>query len=362
MTKMPPVKLSSTIGTMACAVALLSVAPAWAQTKEQKAGARAAAEAGGDAFDAGKYAEAADLFERAERLMHAPPHLLYAARSHVKLGHLVEARELYLALTRDRLPDSASRIFRDAQQMGEKELADIEPRIAYVSVVVQGGSGANALRVTRNTEAVPAELLGIPTPVNPGGYTYQAFADGMESTTTTVKLAEGAKETVVLTLRAIPGAKKAAPKPGTPGAASSGPSSSLNDAPPSDAPASSGGGRPLLIGSIVGFGVGAVGVGLGTLFIIKSGDTTSKANSEAAACDARGCDEMDPQAVHVHSLDSDASSQQGIAIGSFIGGGLGIAAGITLLVLDSGRSHVDSARRTVVPIVGRNYVGVAGQF
>src|SRR3954463_10961109 len=171
MTKMPPVKLSLAIGTMAVAVGMLSVTPAWAQTKEQKAGARAAAEAGGDAFDAGRYAEAADLFERAERLMHAPPHLLYAARSHVKLGHLVEARELYLTLTRDRLPDSAPRVFRDAQQMGEKELADIEPRIAYVSIVVQG-AGAGAVRVTRNNEDVPAELLGIPSPINPGGYTY----------------------------------------------------------------------------------------------------------------------------------------------------------------------------------------------
>src|SRR3954464_9535518 len=154
MTKMPPVKLSLAIGTMAVAVGMLSVTPAWAQTKEQKAGARAAAEAGGAAFDAGRYAEAADLFERAERLMHAPPHLLYAARSHVKLGHLVEARELYLTLTRDHLPDSAPRVFREAQQAGEKELADIEPRIAYVSVVVQGAAGASSLRVTRNNETV----------------------------------------------------------------------------------------------------------------------------------------------------------------------------------------------------------------
>src|SRR3954463_8383902 len=118
MTKMPPVKLSLAIGTMAVAVGMLSVTPAWAQTKEQKAGARAAADAGGDAFDAGKYAEAADLFERAERLLHAPPHLLYAARAHAKLGHVVEARELYLTLTREHLAANAPRPFREAQQAG----------------------------------------------------------------------------------------------------------------------------------------------------------------------------------------------------------------------------------------------------
>jgi hypothetical protein len=344
---------------MALALGLLSVAPAWAQTKEQKAGARAAAEAGGDAFDAGKYAEAADLFERAERLMHAPPHLLYAARSHVKLGHLVEARELYLTLTRDHLPDSAPRAFRDAQQIGEKELADVESRIAYVSVVVQGaGAGASSVRVTRNNEAVPAELLGIPTPVNPGGYTYQAFADGMESTTTTVKLADGAKETVVLTLRGIPGAKKTPAKSGTSGTASPG---SLSEPPPSDAAPGTGESRPLLIGSIVSFGVGAVGVGLGTFFYIKSNETHSRAEGLNTQCLLDNCPPDSEQARGVLSVDNEAATQQGIAIGSFIGGGIGIAAGITLLVLDSGRSRAESAR-AVVPIVGPNYLGVAGRF
>src|SRR5689334_17771387 len=123
---MPPVKPFLAFGTILVALGVLTAAPAGAQTKDQKAGARAAADAGGDAFDAGKYAEAADLFERAERLMHAPPHLLYAARAHVKLGHLVEAREHYLALTREQLAPGAPRVFRDAQQMGEKELADVE--------------------------------------------------------------------------------------------------------------------------------------------------------------------------------------------------------------------------------------------
>ncbi|HYQ15000.1 MAG TPA: hypothetical protein VEQ58_04570, partial [Polyangiaceae bacterium] len=188
------------IGAILVTVGLITAAPAGAQTKDQKAGARAAAEAGGDAFDNGKYAEAADLFERAERLLHAPPHLLFAARSHVKLGHLVEARELYLTLTREHLPANAPRAFRDAQQLGEKELAAVEPRLAYASVVVQGGAGAANVKVLRNGEPVPPELLGVPTPINPGESSYQAFADDMESTTTKVNFREGVRETVVLTL------------------------------------------------------------------------------------------------------------------------------------------------------------------
>ena len=352
----------SAIGAILVTVGLVTAPPAGAQTKEQKAGARAAADAGGDAFDAGKYAEAADLFERAERLVHAPPHLLYAARAHVKLGHLVEARELYLTLTRERLADSAPRPFRDAQSMGEKELAEVEPRLAYVSVVVQPGAGATAVRVTRNGEAIPAELLGVPAPVNPGEYSYQAFADGMESNSTTVKLREGTRETVLLTLRDIPGYVK--PKAAEGGAASStaAPTAggSLTSAPPTDAPSS--GGRPLLVGAIAGFGVAVAGGVIGTVFMLKSGETSDKSDAAFKVCDAAGtCPKGSPLSKEIDAIDADARTQQAIGITSLAIGGVGLAAGVTLLIMDQNRSSATSSR-SVTPVVGLNYFGVAGRF
>jgi len=361
---MPPVKPFLAIGTMLVAAGLITASPAGAQTKEQKAGARAAADAGGDAFDAGKYAEAADLFERAERLMHAPPHLLYAARAHVKLGHLVEARELYLTLTRERLPDSAPRPFRDAQNMGEKELAEVEPRLAYVSVVVQPGAGATSVRVTRNGEPVPAELLGVPAPVNPGEYSYQAFADGMESNSTTVKLREGTRETVLLTLRDIPGATKNKPAPsGSPAGGTSTAGGSLTTTPPSDNAPSGGGGRPLLVGSIAGFGVAVAGGVIGTIFLNKASETNDKSDAMFKECTAaKTCDEHTPLAAEIDDIDAEGATQTGVAIAGYVTGGLGLAAGITLLILDQNRSSVASNRPSVTPLVGWNYVGVAGRF
>jgi hypothetical protein len=355
---MPPVKHFSVIGTILVAAGLVTAPPAGAQTKEQKAGARAAADAGGDAFDAGKYTEAADLFERAERLMHAPPHLLFAARSHVKLGHLVEARELYLALTRERLPDNAPRAFRDAQQQGEKELADVEPRVAYVSVVVQGGGGATSVHVTRNGEAVPAELLGIPTPINPGDYSYQALADGMESTATAIKLREGVRETVVLTLRDVPGAAKKPPATSA-DPTSTAPAGSLTSPPPSDSAPSSGGGRPFLIGSIAGFGVAVAGGVVGTIFILKSSDTAKQGDELFNQCRPVGCS-LDEQA-RIGSFDSDAGSQKGVAIAGFITGGVGLAAGVTLLFLDQNRPGAQS-EASVTPVLGLGYAGLSGRF
>lgn len=349
-----------TSATIATAL-LLSAPPAGAQTKEQKADARAAAEAGGDAFDAGKWAEAADLFERAERLMHAPPHLLFAARAHAKLGHLVQARELYLTLTREHLPDHPPKAFKDAQQLGERELADVEARLPYVSLVVQG-AGKAPIRVTRNGEDVPTELLGVPAPINPGEYSFQAFAEGMESTATTVKISDGARETVIMTLRAIPGWK---PTPKSEAPTSSpephvAQSSLTSDSPHDAAPRSSG--RPLLIGSIASFAVGAAGVGLGVVFLGKHSSTSDKSQSLYAQCGENGalCPESSALAQQIQSLDGDARTQLAVSVTSFVVGGLGLAGGVTLLILDSKRN--DTAGVGVSPVIGLNYAGVRGSF
>lgn len=359
---MPPVKPICALSAILATAFLITAPAADAQTKEQKAGARAAAEAGGDAFDAGKYAEAADLFERAERLLHAPPHLLWAARAHVKLGHLVEARELYLTLTRERLAPNAPRPFREAQQQGEKELAAVEPRLAYASVVVQGGAGASGLRVTRNGEPVPPELLGVPTPVNPGDYKYQAFAEGMESTIATISFSEGSRETVVLTMHELPGSKKAVAAPPPSRKDSTAPTPGpLTDAPPADA--HSNGGRPLLIGSLIGFGVAAAGGAVGTVFLLKGISRQDEADSKyrevcpvPASCPQQAVD------TYVAPIDNDATSKKNVALVSYIAGGAGLATGITLLILDQNRNSSRLGRQTLMPLVGLGYAGLAGSF
>jgi hypothetical protein len=348
---MAPVKLVSRIGPVLFAAILITSAQAGAQTKEQKAGARAAADAGADAFDAGNYAEAADLFERAERLVHAPPHLLYAARAHTKLGHLVEARELYLTLTRERLPANAPRAFRDAQQAGEKELADVEPRIAYVSVVVQGEAAAGQVSVTRNGEPIAAELLGVPAPTNPGSYEYQASVEGMTSSVASIKVTEGSKETVLLTLKGKPAAASSGSQ-----APSGGEASAAGSLQSSDASESSGG-RPLLIGAIAGFGVAVVGGVVGGVFLSKSSDSAAKADAMHAQCEP--CTYEDKALID--PIDQDAASQKAIGIVGLVGAGVGLAAGVTLLVLDLNRDTRSEAAH-VMPIVGWNYAGVAGRF
>src|ERR1043165_2423473 len=83
------------------ALAVLGPHTASAQSDEQRAAARALALEGSRACADSRWQECVNLFQRAESVVHAPPHLLYMARAEEKLGHLVRARELYLKITRE---------------------------------------------------------------------------------------------------------------------------------------------------------------------------------------------------------------------------------------------------------------------
>src|SRR5262245_32455278 len=99
---------------LAIAIAGLSP-PALAQSDEQRAGARTLATEGAAAFNEGRFKDAVDLFSKAESLVHAPPHLLFMARAHAKLGHFVKAREAYWKIIKEPLAPNAPQAFKDAQ-------------------------------------------------------------------------------------------------------------------------------------------------------------------------------------------------------------------------------------------------------
>jgi hypothetical protein len=175
------------------------VLPAHAQSDQERAGARAAANQGVTAFEAGNYQEALSLMERAESLVHALPHLLYIARANEKLGRLVEAREAYLKIGRERLKPTDPEVFREAQAAAAQELDVLEPRIPTVIVKVEGAE-AGTLTVTMDGKPLAVALLGIPTPMNPGGHRFEARAPGMLPARQELTVAEGGQETVVLRL------------------------------------------------------------------------------------------------------------------------------------------------------------------
>ena len=337
------------------ALILLGSTVALGQTDLERATARDAANSGRAAFDSGQYEKAIDQFTRAEQLVHAPPHLLFLARSQAKLGKLVAAHETYLKITRETLKSNAPKAFRDAQLAAEQELPAVDARLPYVTVTLQGAP-AEGVTVDMDGTTLPAAMIGIPLPTDPGLHVFNASGTA-SSDSVTVTATESAKQSVVLQLRAT------AVTAGASGSAGAGKGSATGDDPLAEDHTQHGPG--LRIASYVSFGVGALGLGVGTYFLLKAKSSDEEADKLFDQCVA-----IDPHGdcgsirADYDAKDSDANSQRTIGIASTIVGGVGVAAGVTFLILDVSRSE-KSARQSVphvTPVFGFNSIGLVGSF
>lgn len=358
------------------ATAITLIAPQLsAQTEEERAAARALATQGIAAFNDGKHAVALDLFSRAESLLHAPPHVLYMARSAAKLGQLVRARELYLKLGREELPAAAPQAFRDAQNDARNEGKALEPRIANLVINVRVPAGPEAaqlkdsaqLKVEMDKKAIPAAVLGVPIPTDPGKHQLTASAPGYQSRLVEVTLTEGGRGTAELVLEATGAPSPTAPSGAAPGQpaqpTSGGPAAA--QAPPAattslDSSAAASGSpawmRPV---SYVAMGVGVVGLGAGTIFGLASRSNRKDADDLAGQC-GEPCLNSNPLTSQIDDKDNKARRQMTLSIVGFVVGGVGVASGATLFVLSS-RKPAKSAR-FVSPYVGWGNAGLSGTW
>jgi len=357
---------------------------AFAQTDLERATARDAANNGRAAFDAGKYEKAIDYLSRAEQLVHSPTHLLFMARAQAKLGRLVAAHETYLKITRENLASNAPKAFVSAQDAAEQEQDVLDNRLPSVTVTLQGAISAPDISVTMDGTALPSAMIGIPLPADPGEHVFKASGPTIASDPVTVKLAESAKQTVVLKLRstgaALPvaagaAATKAQPPPAAAGAPPS--AAAAATAPPSntEAPASESGsvsssnghGPGLMIASIASFSLGAAGAGIGTYYLLKSSSTRNESDQIYDQCvlASGGMKCTDPSVADaVWAKDADADHQAKIGVVGLVGGGVGILAGLTFLIVDLNRSSKSALQTTphVTPVFGYRSVGLVGTF
>lgn len=363
--------VSSIVGTYSTGVL--------AQSEEERSGARAAATEGAQAFRDQKWAEAADLFGRAESLMHAPPHLLYMARAEVKLGQYVKAQENLNKIIRENLPASAPKAFHDAQAEANKEIKDVEAHVAYVKATVKGD--AKNLKVTMDGAQVPTALLGVQRPVDPGEHKFQASGDGVTSDVVAVNVKEGGRQAIELTLKpgaAPPVAATPVPGPAAPGEPSA-PLPPPGTAPPATDTSStstslstdtSGGSSGMRIAGFVGIGVGLVGFGLAGVFAAKAGSKHSDADNLYSQynCDhpAPGmCSATGNQRAQISGLDDDANSAKKTANIGVVLGVVGVVGGGLLVLLSSkgGSKEKSSAKAaTVTPWVSLGSAGLSGTF
>jgi hypothetical protein len=173
--------------------------PAQAQTDQERAAARTAAVSGIKAYEAKDYEKALALLVRAENVVHAPTHLLFIARSHEALGHLVEATETYRRIINETLSEKASSGFVQAHEAAQAELPAVIKRIPSLEIHVSGAD-ADSLEVTVDGKAFPNVGIGLPTPINPGSHVVVASASGKKPAEVRVTLEEKQTESVTLEL------------------------------------------------------------------------------------------------------------------------------------------------------------------
>jgi len=330
---------------------------AWAQSDEERANARALADQGVQAFSEGRWQDTVDLFDRAEALIDAPTHLLYSARAHAKLHHYVKARELYLRIARQQLATNAPKAFVNAQATASQELKDVEPHIGQLTITLRGPEPKLA-KVTLDGSAVHSALIGVARPIDPGEHQIHAEAPGFSPQTKKFTIDDAGKVSVALELTPVSTpVVGAAPPPSPPPAASAplgpDPAKGVDTSKP----------NTQRIAAYVAFGVGAVGLGAGTVFGLSSKSKRSQADDKFQQCGgASGCTTDNPLSAQVSSLDDSARTSKTLSIIGFVAGGVGVGAGIALFVLSRHHDEAPASGWSITPRIGLGNAAITGTF
>ncbi len=113
----------------------------------------------------------------------------------------------------------------------------------------------------------------------------------------------------------------------------------------------------------VSLGVGAVGVGLGVLFLTQRSSATSDADSKFTAClESQSCGPSDQ--TDMEELDEKAATMGTLSAVSFGVGALGLGAGVALLLMNGTTEEgpPTAAGGSVQPYASANELGLWGRF
>lgn len=338
---------ASVLGSLLLALALVAPGQASGQISDaDRAVARSLGLEAQDALKRGEFRAALDLFQRADALYHAPTLLLGVARAQVGLGRLVAARESYLRLLREGLPPRPSDAFRRALADAELELARLEPRIPSLILTREAPPDA---RLVLDDQEIPAAILGLRRPTEPGPHLLQASADGFRPFRLEFTLGEGESRSIAVRLERLP-------PPLAPTAVASAPApllpvGPLASAAPAAAPpeASDPPGNWRRVAGWTGVGVGSAALLAGSIWGLVAVDR--KAELDGACPEAPRCPSSALPLQRSYERAGNLSSL-GFGVGL-----LGLGVGIPLLLLDPPRS-----KNTANLCAFRGQLGFCGQL
>lgn len=219
------------------------------------AAARALAVEGVKLAQADRCAEAIDKLERAEKLHHAPIVLTRLGECYIKLGRLVKGVEHLRAVLREPLPANPSEALSQAYADAKSLLEATKPKLALLTVTVEGASADTALGLNIDGRRLPVELIGAAHPSDPGEHTIQVSAAGYTTASRRVTLAPGQEQIVTITL--VPATDEAADS-AAPGDTTGAPTPALQPTAASQ--------RPNYWPAYIAWGTGAAALGVGIGF------------------------------------------------------------------------------------------------
>jgi hypothetical protein len=308
-----------------------------------RATARTLAQEGYVALNAKDYATAADRFQRALALVHAPTLLRDLARAQVGLGRLVDAHETYSLIIREGVAADAPAPWVKALADAKAELATVTPRLPWITITVVGPAHP---KVTIDGAPIPEASLGVKRAADPGRHEIRALATGYHTAKKIITLNEGELVNVDFELEDAP--PDAPPKDEEE-------TGKVSVATVVDPPWR----KPVTIGALA---LGGAGIVFGSVTGILA---MTKRNQLATRCPGGHCGppyEGDLKTFHTYATLS--------TIG-FVTGGVAAGAGVVLLLVkpqslvqqpDSDQGKPPRSSFNWSPFVGLTGAGVEGTF
>lgn len=302
-----------TLATVAFALGIgLSSVAARAQSTSDQATAEALFKQARDLMTAGRYGEACPKLAESQRLDPSAGTMLNLATCYEKNGQLASAWVTF----KEAATAAQNANEKDRAKLARAKVADLEPKLATLSIAVAPGADVPDLVVKRDGETLGRAVWGTPVPVDPGAHTVEASAPGRRPwQSQAVVEGPGAKASIVVPPLAVD-ASPPVPAPPVPG--------SPPPAPPPAAPPSSSPGSTQRVLGVVTASVGLAGIAVGSVFgvLAKGHQNDAGPHCSGTECDVTGISDL-----------GDARTAATVSTIGFIAGGTLLAGGVVLYLV-----------------------------
>lgn len=315
-------------------------AAAWAQTPPSTPATPAAVAAqarfdrGRELFQHDRHAEALAEFRASLELFRSPNTRLYAGLCLQRLGRFAEAHtELSRTVSEAGELVVTDRRYEGARDLARRALAEIEPRLAQLSVRVVDPPPGVTVRVGR--VPLDAAALGVSLPYDPAEVTVVAEAPGFLPSQQVVRLTAGGRASIELGLRSVGSVATVRIPPSTEG--------------PQGPPSRGGGVR------VAGFVIGGLGIASLAGFAALGSMAASEYNELSLVCPRLAC-----TAARVRQID-DGEQLTTMANVTLVAGAALLVTAVVMIAAGGPRAVTERSTQAYIdPSLGT--IGVRGAF